>query len=243
MTVLGGCATVTRGTSEMVEVTSDPPGAAVTTSIDKTCKPTPCSIEAPRKTEFAVTISKPGYVSQTVEVKAKLSAKGAIPMAGNMALPGGTLGLVTDVVTGAGLDHEPNPVSVKLQPARHRKVRNRSRRSPLALDATLGPVRPHLAWVLTTGLAAKAAGQRRDLPVVRPGIDDEAGAVAAQADHVERAHPVRAHVAQGHCRAGVIATHCAGTSGRSASDGSTLWRTSRAADVLALSQTLRLPEA
>ncbi len=127
--LLGGCATVTRGTSEMVEVTSDPAGAVVTTSIDKTCKATPCSIEAPRKTEFTVTISKPGYVSQTLEVKSKLSAKGGIGMAANMALPGGTLGLVTDVVTGAGLDHEPNPVSIKLQPVHHRKVRNRSRRA------------------------------------------------------------------------------------------------------------------
>jgi hypothetical protein len=49
-------------------------------------------------------------------------------MVANMALPGGTIGLVTDVVTGAGLDHDPNPVSVKLQPAGHRKARNRSRR-------------------------------------------------------------------------------------------------------------------
>jgi hypothetical protein len=128
MTVLCGCATVTRGTSEKVEVKSDPAGAAVTTSIDKACKPTPCSIDAPRKTEFTVTVSKPGYLSQTVEVKSKLSAKGGVGMAANMALPGGTIGLVTDVVTGAGLDHDPNPVSVKLQPTGQRKARNRARR-------------------------------------------------------------------------------------------------------------------
>jgi hypothetical protein len=124
---LGGCATVTRGTTEMVQIQSSPAGAAATTSLDKSCKPTPCSIDIPRKSEFTVTVSKPGFVSQTVEVKSKLSAKGGVGMVANMALPGGTLGLVTDVATGAGLDHEPNPVTVQLKPARHREIRNRSR--------------------------------------------------------------------------------------------------------------------
>jgi hypothetical protein len=130
VTALGGCATVTRGTTEKVQVLSDPPGAVVTTSIGKQCAATPCTLEIPRKSELTMTISKPGYATQTVAVKTKLTSKGGVGMAANMLLPGGTVGLVADAVSGAALDHEPNPVSVKLHRLGHRGPRAHRRARP-----------------------------------------------------------------------------------------------------------------
>jgi hypothetical protein len=111
---LAGCATVTRGTTDKVQVLSEPAGALVTTSIGVTCPATPCTIEVPRKAEFVVTVAKPGYRNAVVEVKTKLLGSGAASMAGNIVIPGGTVGIITDAATGASLDHVPNPVKVTL---------------------------------------------------------------------------------------------------------------------------------
>ena len=58
---LGGCATVTRGTTTDFSVSSTPPGAAVKTSMGFSCDATPCSMKMPRKNEFDVTSPKAGY--------------------------------------------------------------------------------------------------------------------------------------------------------------------------------------
>jgi hypothetical protein len=131
---LGGCATVTRGTTEKVQVISDPPGAVVTTSIGVQCAATPCTLEVKRKAEFTVLIRKPGYADETVAVKTKLGSKGGVNMAGNLLMPGGTVGLVTDAVTGAGLDHVPNPVTVRLRRLGHGGARGvRHRHAPATM--------------------------------------------------------------------------------------------------------------
>jgi len=53
------CATITRGTSEQIQIVSDPPGAEARTSMGFVCV-TPCTLQAGRKDEFTVTVSKPG---------------------------------------------------------------------------------------------------------------------------------------------------------------------------------------
>ena len=111
---LGGCATVTRGTKEKVEVITEPPGAQVTTSLGVSCPSTPCAVEVARKAEFVVTASKPGYRAASVPVTTKFTGRGAASMAGNIILPGGTIGVITDAATGASLDHIPNPVRITL---------------------------------------------------------------------------------------------------------------------------------
>lgn len=128
--LLAGCATVTRGTTEKVEVISEPAGGEATTSLGTGCSPTPCTIDVARKTEFDVTVSKPGYRAATVPVKTKLASRGAAGFAGNLILPGGTIGMVADAASGATLDHYPNPVRVTLAPSggRHRKPRSGPRR-------------------------------------------------------------------------------------------------------------------
>src|SRR6266498_3289849 len=61
---LAGCATVTRGTTSQVQIQSDPPGALAHTSTGFSCT-TPCTITIPRKDEFSVVFSKPGYQEET----------------------------------------------------------------------------------------------------------------------------------------------------------------------------------
>jgi hypothetical protein len=116
MLILGGCATVTRGTTDQVQMRSAPSGAIATASTGQSCT-TPCTITVGRKDEFSVHFQKPGFISQDVQVKTQASGPGQAAMAGNLIV-GGIVGLATDASTGATLDHVPNPVSVELRPAR-----------------------------------------------------------------------------------------------------------------------------
>ncbi len=108
------CATVTRGTTEQIQIVSDPPGAEARTSMGFVCV-TPCSLQVGRKDEFTVTVSKPGYAPAEVPVSTKVNAGGGAAFAGNV-LVGGLVGMAADASTGAGLDHYPNPVEVDLVP-------------------------------------------------------------------------------------------------------------------------------
>lgn len=112
--VVSGCATVTRGTTETVQFYSEPAGAEVETSIGYRCT-TPCVLDIKRKQAFTAVFKKPGFHAYSVPVTTKLSGEGAAAGAGNILI-GGVIGLGTDAVTGAALDHTPNPVSVTLVP-------------------------------------------------------------------------------------------------------------------------------
>lgn len=69
---MSGCATATRGTHEMVQINSEPPGARAISNIpNKTknsnldsyygCEPTPCGINFSRRAAPVITIEKDGY--------------------------------------------------------------------------------------------------------------------------------------------------------------------------------------
>lgn len=130
---LAGCATVTRGTTSDVEFISDPPGARVETSRLESCT-TPCTLKVSRKDEFQATFKLAGYKDQSVFVRTQVAGAGAAGLVGN-ALIGGVIGVGVDVVTGASLEHVPNPVRVTLerigpaQPA-GRQPRNQRRAPP-----------------------------------------------------------------------------------------------------------------
>lgn len=111
---LGGCATVTRGTTNKVQIVSEPNGASARTSFGHQCT-TPCTLSVSRKDEFSVVVSAPGYEEQRVDVKTQLAGTGAAGFAGNL-VAGGVVGMVVDASTGATLEHSPNPVSVMLRP-------------------------------------------------------------------------------------------------------------------------------
>jgi hypothetical protein len=114
--VLGsGCASIARGTTEDVVVNSVPAGALVTTSIGHTCPKSPCTFHVARKTPFTALASKPGYSDGSLFIDTVMSGKGTAGLAGNF-LVGGVIGVGVDAVSGATLDHIPNPAIISLQP-------------------------------------------------------------------------------------------------------------------------------
>jgi len=110
--VLGGCATITRGSKEVLVIESEPVGAKVTTSIGLTGT-TPATFKVSRKGGFTVTIEKEGYQPVTVQVSSQIAGAGAAGMAGNIIL-GGLIGAAVDAGSGATRQLKPNPISVKL---------------------------------------------------------------------------------------------------------------------------------
>ncbi len=129
---LGGCATITRGTTDQVQIRSTPDGARATTSMAQSCV-TPCTLTVGRKDEFTVHYEKDGFTPQDVDVKTQIAGAGAgaAGFAGNILL-GGVVGMGADAATGATLKHVPNPVNVYLAPVRPQAAspRTRAKRTP-----------------------------------------------------------------------------------------------------------------
>jgi hypothetical protein len=114
---LGGCASVTRGTTENISITSTPAGAEANISgleVPTTCL-TPCAIVAKRSADISITFAKPGFQTEVVTLTKEVPATGAAGFAGNV-LAGGLIGMGVDAATGAAQDHKPNPVIVTLKP-------------------------------------------------------------------------------------------------------------------------------
>jgi len=105
---------MTRGTTEQVEILSDPPGAQARTSLGHLCV-TPCTLQFERKDPFVVTYSKPGFVPQEVSVTTRVAGAGAAGFVGNVVV-GGVVGMAVDAASGSTLEHVPNPVTVTLEP-------------------------------------------------------------------------------------------------------------------------------
>lgn len=112
-----GCASVTRGTTENISISSTPAGAtAEITGLDiPTSCVTPCVVQAKRNADITVTVNKEGYEPQVIPLTKEVPPTGAAGFAGNVLL-GGVVGMGVDAATGAALDHKPNPVIVTLQP-------------------------------------------------------------------------------------------------------------------------------
>ncbi len=111
--LLAGCGTVVRGTTEDIKIYVEPSNAKITSTTAHSCVG-PCVINVPRKKEFTLTASAPGYQTQVIDVETRVSGKGAAGMAGNVLI-GGVIGIGVDAATGATLDHYPNPVNFILE--------------------------------------------------------------------------------------------------------------------------------
>lgn len=122
------CATITRGVHEKLKVVSDPSGANVILSTGEKAITPATFVEKRRRDAFTVTISKPGYTTQTVTVVSKAGGTGVSAMAGNVLL-GGAIGLGVDAGTGAYNSLYPNPISVQLVPTSKSKTSKRSKTS------------------------------------------------------------------------------------------------------------------
>ena len=84
---LDGCATITRGTTEVLVVNSDPSGAQVQISDGHSCV-TPCSVELKRKHDYHLKVEKAGYETVDTDVMSQVVGAGAAGMAGNILLGG-----------------------------------------------------------------------------------------------------------------------------------------------------------
>ncbi len=108
--VLPGCATVVKGTTQAIPVDSDPNNADVI--VDGNLKgQTPLSLELKRKRDHLITIEKTGYHSKGIPVVKHVG--GAVW--GNLIL-GGLIGWGVDASTGAQYNLSPTSVYVKLIP-------------------------------------------------------------------------------------------------------------------------------
>jgi hypothetical protein len=113
----GGCASVTRGTTENLTIVSTPSGAeAKISGLDNpTACVTPCTVVVKRNADISVSVEKQGYEPQVVQLTKEVPPAGAAGFAGNV-IAGGLVGMGVDAVTGAATDHKPNPVEVTLEP-------------------------------------------------------------------------------------------------------------------------------
>ena len=112
--VFASCATVTRGVHEKVKVISEPTSAYAELSSGERGL-TPITFLRLRKENFDVTVSKPGYITQTIKVRSKLSPTGGGAMAGSLVATS-VVGVGVDALSGASLSLYPNPVIVHLVP-------------------------------------------------------------------------------------------------------------------------------
>lgn len=120
--ICSGCATVTRGTTDQIQIMSDPLGAEARSSLGHSCN-TPCTIHVSRRDEFIVSFAKEGYKRQSITVGTKLTGEGATAFVGNVLI-GGVVGMGVDAATGAALKHFPNPVFAILEPIASKHPRN-----------------------------------------------------------------------------------------------------------------------
>jgi hypothetical protein len=112
---LSGCASVVRGTTDKVVVTSEPADATIRTSLGHSCPSSPCTVEVSRKSELTAHAEKAGYKPGSLYVGTKMSGEGAAGLAGNILI-GVVSGVGVDAATGATLDHYPNPAHIVLAP-------------------------------------------------------------------------------------------------------------------------------
>ena len=108
LSLVSGCASITRGSTNEVAFSSAPEGVEVETSTGQSCT-TPCTMIFPRRGDFTATFTNADE-TRTIQVVSDIAAAGVGAAVGGNLLFGGPIGAGIDVATGAGLDHFPDPV-------------------------------------------------------------------------------------------------------------------------------------
>jgi len=106
--LLSGCATIVKGTTQIIPVSSDPTGARVTVD-NSPAGTTPTTVTLSRKQNHMVVIEKEGFTPESIAVTKSMG--GAV--AGNI-IAGGLIGWGVDAMTGAQYNLAPNTISVRL---------------------------------------------------------------------------------------------------------------------------------
>ena len=107
--VTSGCATIVNGTSQKIQVTSEPVGATVLVDEISSCS-TPVKLRLERRRDHTIVFSKDGYESQTIKLVHVISEA----VAGN-TLCWGPLGWAFDICAGTQYKLQPSPVHVVLK--------------------------------------------------------------------------------------------------------------------------------
>lgn len=110
LSLLSGCATVVKGRTQTVPISSDPSGAEIILN-HVPMGITPAQLELRRKNDHLITLQKEGYAPASVPVLK--SVGGAVW--GNI-LAGGLIGWGVDATTGAQYNLSPETVFVRLRP-------------------------------------------------------------------------------------------------------------------------------
>ncbi|MGD9920906.1 MAG: translation initiation factor 2 [Pseudorhodoplanes sp.] len=113
-----GCATITQGGDEQLQLTTVPPGAEAQVAggdVPLTCI-TPRGVRVKKSDTITVVFKKSGYQNFPVHLTRGFTGAGvAAGTAGNI-IAGGIVGMVVDDYTGAAYAHQPNPVFAELVP-------------------------------------------------------------------------------------------------------------------------------
>ena len=97
--VIPGCATLTHGSTQSIQVVSDPPGAQVTVDDDPVAYTAPATVTLKRGQDHVLVLRKEGFQDYSAELTR--SASGAV--LGNVIL-GGVTGIMTDYGSGAAYE-------------------------------------------------------------------------------------------------------------------------------------------
>jgi hypothetical protein len=137
--ISSGCATITRGTQEVMVIETTPPKASVRLSQNgeiKNCE-SPCSIKVKRRGSLDIEIEKEGFEPFETNVTSSIDGGGAAGMAGNVVL-GGIIGAGVDAGSGAMHSHKPNPLVVTLAPVETESATGRRAAIDLPADEETG---------------------------------------------------------------------------------------------------------
>src|SRR5260221_7392943 len=108
-TLTTSCATIINGPKETISVSSDPPGAEVNDGMEIQTTPTQFALN--RNRDYLLTISKPGYKTETVKIVHVVSGW----VAGNL-ISFGMIGAGVDAASGSIWKLEPDTIVVTLHP-------------------------------------------------------------------------------------------------------------------------------
>lgn len=114
--IFTGCATICRGTKEVLVIDSNPTNAHVRLSNGMSGY-TPTSFKISRDAFLTGIIEKEGYEPSHFQINHETKGAGAAGMAGNIVF-GGIIGAGVDVMSGATQTITPNPLMVQLVPFR-----------------------------------------------------------------------------------------------------------------------------
>jgi len=106
-----GCATIMHGTTQQIEITTDPSDATLVVDNRESYR-SPAKIAMDRKDDHTVKIFREGYKRETIEIKGALSWA----VVGDF-LAGGAIGYGIDAASGAQRRLVPEKVDIRLRPS------------------------------------------------------------------------------------------------------------------------------